>query len=165
MNQPMPVLKHAPRPDRDVMAETFKLSSRLGAQPHPEDAVRVGIMRRIAAARLRYHGLSPLVEDVTLIVSELLTNAVQRGKGTVNITMRVDVGDLRITVTDDGAGRAIPSAPSADDESGRGLSIVVQLVRERGGEWGTKHRSDGKDGKHVWCTVPVTHNAQAGSTE
>ncbi|MFF8946002.1 ATP-binding protein [Streptomyces sp. NPDC014864] len=98
------------------------------------DASHVGMVRR-GTARLRYCGLERLVHDTTLIVSELVTNAVQHGSGTrVTFTMTVQDGFLNLAVHDE-TPSAIPKPerPGADAESGRGLFLVDLLVRELGG--------------------------------
>src|SRR4051794_16799434 len=51
-------LRMNPHRGGDVLNERFRVAPLRGdAQPRAEDACRVGIMRRIAAARLRYRGL------------------------------------------------------------------------------------------------------------
>ncbi|WP_234322502.1 ATP-binding protein [Streptomyces sp. NRRL S-1314] len=52
-----------------------------GGEISERDARRVGMARKLTAARLRYCGLEALVDDAKLIVSELVTNAIQHGSG------------------------------------------------------------------------------------
>ncbi|MFJ8488447.1 ATP-binding protein [Streptomyces sp. NPDC094038] len=122
-----------------------------GVPPRPEDAYRVGVMRRIAAARLRYFRLEAMTDDVMLIVSELLTNALLHS-GTTEIGLKLTVGDgtLRITITDGMPGSATPKQVTDNAESGRGLVLVEALVETSGGDWGT---SD--SGAETWCSLPV----------
>ncbi|MET7809739.1 ATP-binding protein [Streptomyces sp. NPDC005395] len=136
------------------MSERFKVVPGQGT-PRPEDACRVGVMRRIASARLRYCGLHALTEDVSVIVSELLTNALLHS-ATDEITLKIttDGGFLRVAVHDGMPGHAAPRDAGEDAESGRGLFLVDALVSERGGEWGTADA-----GATTWCRLAVPDTA------
>jgi anti-sigma regulatory factor (Ser/Thr protein kinase) len=120
--------------------------------PRPRDAARVGVLRRIAAARLKHRGLDALVGDVLLITSELLTNALLHS-GTTEITLNLAVRDgcLRITVVDGMPGRAERRNADDEAETGRGLSLVEVLSKQNGGSWGTS-----EDGAATWCSLRVT---------
>jgi anti-sigma regulatory factor (Ser/Thr protein kinase) len=134
------------------MSERFKVAPRCGdAPPRAEDAFRVGVMRRITAARLRHCGLEVMMGEVMLIVSELLTNAVLHS-GTTEISLNVAVRDgfLHIAVRDGMPGCAEPKPADVNAESGRGLALIEALVAERGGTWGT---SDA--GTTTWCRLSV----------
>ncbi|MFC9915367.1 ATP-binding protein [Streptomyces sp. NPDC127197] len=138
------------RRDGEVMRERIEVAPRLGDDPlRPQDANRVGAMRRIAAAKLRYCGLGALIDEVMVIVSELLTNAVLHS-GTKEITLSLSVRDgfLRVTVTDGMPGGATRQAANEDAESGRGLALVEALVAEHGGTWGTND-----NGAETWCSL------------
>ncbi|WP_243762151.1 ATP-binding protein [Streptomyces sp. Tu 3180] len=111
----------------------------------------MGAARRLAAARLRYCGLETLVDDATLIVSELVTNAIQHGRGAqVTFTMTVRDGFLRMAVHDETTGRPVVHDADNDAEHGRGLFLVDCLTAAHGGTWGT---SDG--GATTWCHLAV----------
>ncbi|MEU9523278.1 ATP-binding protein [Streptomyces sp. NPDC048224] len=136
----------------DVMSERFKVATVPGRPPRPEDACRVGVMRRIAAARLRYCGLHALTDDVSVIVSELLTNALLHS-ATDEITLKItaDGGFLRVAVHDGMPGGASPRVvDDATVESGRGLPLVNALATARGGTWGTADA-----GATTWCRLAV----------
>ncbi|MEV7020155.1 ATP-binding protein [Streptomyces sp. NPDC093991] len=116
-----------------------------------QDAHRVGTARKLTAARLRHCGLEALVDDVTLIVSELVTNAVQHSSGAqVTFTMTVRDGFLRLTVHDGTPGRPVARNTPDDAERGRGLFLVGILAAAHGGTWGTDH-----DGATIWCALAV----------
>lgn len=136
----------------NVMSERFKVTARRGdAPPRAEDACRVGIMRRIAAARLRYCGLEAMTADVMVIVSELLTNALMySGTTEIGLSIAVEGESLHIVVHDGMPGGAAPTTVDDDAESGRGLLLVEALVKENGGTWGT---SDA--GATTWCSLTV----------
>lgn len=107
----------------------------------------VGQMRHITATCLRNWGLADLTDSATLVVSELVTNAVRYGKGHP-IGLRVSTGadELRIEVVDGSTRR--PRLQEADDdaENGRGLALVAALARE----WGVS-----RDGMTTWCALDL----------
>ncbi|GAB2451585.1 hypothetical protein GCM10027073_20600 [Streptomyces chlorus] len=136
----------------DRMSVCFEVCPPRDGNGVPEDdARRVGMARRLTAARLRYCGLEPLVDDATLIVSELVTNAIQHGDGAqITFTMTVRDGFLHLAVHDEMPGR--PVARRADDtaERGRGLFLVNCLASAHGGTWGTS--GDGT----TWCKLALS---------
>ncbi|MFC9916307.1 ATP-binding protein [Streptomyces sp. NPDC127197] len=122
-----------------------------GRRTSERNGRRVQMARRVTAARLRFCGLNWLVDDATLIVSELVTNAiVHSGTTSVTLTVRLLDGVLRISVTDGVPGTPAPSQPDADAEGGRGLQLIEYLVSEHDGRWGVAEQ-----GATVWCTLPV----------
>jgi anti-sigma regulatory factor (Ser/Thr protein kinase) len=118
-----------------------------GRLPLPEDAARVGAMRRVVTARLRYCGLATMSDAVTVAVSELLTNSILHSGGTsITLLMVVEDDALRVSVADGMPGRATPRDAGADEESGRGLQLLDFLVQEHAGSWGTSATGD-----ETWC--------------
>jgi anti-sigma regulatory factor (Ser/Thr protein kinase) len=69
-----------------------------------------------------------LIDDVVLIASELVTNAVRGGADWIDLTVRLTRGRLDLVVGDDAGGW--PVLATADDGAvgGRGLGIVDQLA-------------------------------------
>lgn len=92
-------------------------------------------------------GSGALEEDVCLVVSELVTNALLHGGGPITFTMSVRDGVARVAVEDVNPSppRLQPLDPSAD--RGRGLHIVQALSQDYGWEV-----IEG-DGKVVWSIV------------
>lgn len=136
----------------DRMSVCFEVCPSQAGHGIPErDARRVGMARRVTAARLRYCGLETLVDDATLIVSELVTNAIQHSRGTqVTFTMTVHDGFLHLAVHDETPGRPIVHDADDDAEHGRGLFLVDCLAAARGGTWGTSN-----EGATTWCRLAV----------
>jgi anti-sigma regulatory factor (Ser/Thr protein kinase) len=92
---------------------------------------------------------SEVIDDCSLVVSELTSNAVTAGSTVVSITVEVHRDHLRIAAHDDGPGVPRPgTARRPDDRGGRGLPIVDSLSRA----WGVEHQSYGKQ---VWAEVAV----------
>ncbi|MGD3111584.1 ATP-binding protein [Streptomyces sp. YGL11-2] len=111
------------------------------------DLKAVGEVRRELRQLLRRWALPDGREaadaDVaTLLVSELVTNALVHADGGAVVTARI-TDRLRVEVRDFAAGRPEPRAATADGTSGRGL----MLVRSLADAWGI--RSEGI-GKCVW---------------
>lgn len=80
-----------------------------------------------------------LADDAVLVTSELVTNAVEHGGGSVDLELAVEADRVRISVTSK-AGATEPRRANADADSdgGRGLAIVEQL----GEQWGWHRRGD-----------------------
>jgi anti-sigma regulatory factor (Ser/Thr protein kinase) len=94
-------------------------------------------------------GIDGEADTATLLVSELVTNAVRHAGTTLGITMTRETDYLRVAVSD-GAVSTWPKLvePTVDDEGGRGLWLVDRLARA----WGT---SSGTDGKAVWFELDL----------
>ncbi|MEV8058780.1 ATP-binding protein [Streptomyces antimycoticus] len=116
-----------------------------------EDARRVRDMRRLARARLCLCDLDDMADDVELIVSELITNAIQHSHGTqVTMTLRLVSEVLRLTVRDDTRRRPRIQRPRDEAENGRGLFLVRQIAEQHWGSWGIS-----PDGTITWCALPI----------
>ena len=81
-----------------------------------------------------------VLDALSLVVSELVTNAVMHGQGAIRLRLRVDAGDLRGEVIDDGGGFEHElRAAGHFATSGRGLLIVDRLTTRWGVHEGTTH--------------------------
>ena len=114
-------------------------------EPRPSTVPQV---RAEVAARLADWRLEPLTDTVELLVSELVTNALVHGAGSIGLRMikaahATEGGCLLCEVYDDGADLPRLRHADATDESGRGLQLVSHLAAR----WGT-HRTE--RGKVVW---------------
>jgi anti-sigma regulatory factor (Ser/Thr protein kinase) len=93
-------------------------------------------------------GQITLVDDVLLVVSELVTNALRHGSGQITLTLEVDGELVVVTVGDEGPGRPRVLDPvERGAEGGRGLALVAAV----GQDWGVRPTADG--GKVVWCVL------------
>jgi anti-sigma regulatory factor (Ser/Thr protein kinase) len=71
---------------------------------------------------------TPHSDDVLLIVSELVTNSVRAGAGTIDVGLVAKRGRVEIEVTDDAEGWPVRKSASFEDLGGRGLAIVEKLA-------------------------------------
>jgi serine phosphatase RsbU (regulator of sigma subunit) len=99
-------------------------------------------IRAQVAARLAGWGLHGLTDTAQLLVSELVTNALVHGAGSLGVRL-IKGRTLLCEVHDDGADMPHLRHADATDESGRGLQLVHHLAER----WGT-HRT--ATGKIVW---------------
>ncbi|MFF7602931.1 ATP-binding protein [Streptomyces mirabilis] len=106
-------------------------------------------MRRLVAARLRLCGLPELVEPMTLLTSELVTNALEHGDGPgVSLLLVCSNKTVRLTIDDGSRESPRMRTPELDAESGRGLWIVESIASEYGGSWGVS-----PDSTKTWCAL------------
>ena len=106
---------------------------------------------RIARAALREHYAGALrratFADLELVVSELVTNAVEHGRGTIRVLIEHSEEEIRGSVSDHGSGFAYrPRALGGTQDRGRGLAIVDVLVTK----WGIRRGST-----QVWFAISL----------
>ncbi|MEU3058063.1 ATP-binding SpoIIE family protein phosphatase [Streptomyces griseus] len=117
------------------------------------EPVSVGRARELATGQLAAWGLEELSFATELVVSELVTNAVRYGGGPLGLRLIRD-RTLVCEVSDTGHTSPHLRHSAEDDEGGRGLFIVAQLVQR----WGTRYTPTGKT---IW-TEQALPSAGAG---
>ena len=122
--------------------------------PVGREPAEVGRAREWAREALPRWRLCEHADLVELIVSELVTNAIQHGHGKIGISLSYTHGDLWIEVTDQGPERPRLRHPSPDDTSGRGLALIEALTTLKGGALGCIDPTSGP-GKTVYAAVPL----------
>ena len=93
------------------------------------------------------------LDDVVLIVSELVTNAIRHGAAPgdfLRLILDADDHRTRIEVHDPSRTRPHVHAATSQDDYGRGLAIVDALCP---GSWGV---TDTEGGKAVWAEVKAS---------
>lgn len=86
-------------------------------------------------------------DDIVLVVSELVTNALLHGHGTPMVRLFDGADRIRVEVCDDSP--LLPVSHRVTPTSGLGLRVVEQLSSA----WGASRRGRGKV---VWCELPAT---------
>ncbi|MCF2531789.1 ATP-binding protein [Yinghuangia soli] len=109
----------------------------------------VGEARHWAAKWLAGQGIPDhVIDDVTLCLSEVTTNAVRHHGSTTPLHVRLAIHAtvVRLSVQDDNCAPPSPRSPAEDDENGRGYVILDALAAT----WGF---SSSARGKTVWCDI------------
>jgi anti-sigma B factor antagonist len=120
----------------------------------PFTASSVGVARRHLVSDLIEAGVrAPAVTDAALVISELLSNALQHAGplpgSSIRVAWDLDGDSVRVSVSDGGGPtQPEPSEPTLTTTGGRGLRIVARLSRR----WGTLCDDDGST---VWAEVLV----------
>jgi anti-sigma regulatory factor (Ser/Thr protein kinase) len=112
-----------------------------------------GLVRRLLST-LFVSLPSDRLADLVLASSELVTNAIHHGDGTLAVTVWPGSSLVRVDVTDNGRAAPLPRlSPYDDDEIGWGLSIVDTLSTR----WGATLNIDGP-GKTTWIEMGEAPN-------
>lgn len=130
----------------------------------PEPA-SVAAGRAAVRELLREAGREDLVEAGTLLVSELVTNAMLHAGTHIDLTAHVDEGGLRVEVSDGSRHLPVRRHYGANAGTGRGMMMLEQMVDG----WGVYRHSLGKT---VWFHlthgdhhVPVLFREDLGSVD
>src|SRR4051812_18875521 len=153
------------RPDwsnRGCSASGPSARSRCGGGGHvlggfgvPHSPVSAAVARQRVCTLLLAQNIAPtLVDDVALVISELVGNAVRHATGLPSGGLHVDwevrPGVVEVAVTD-GGGDSEPRARNASVEAqgGRGLAIVDAISSD----WGVRHQGSVTT---VWASLGDT---------
>jgi anti-sigma regulatory factor (Ser/Thr protein kinase) len=121
----------------------------LGALPGAVPCARLH-----ARLLIREWGLAALASDVEILVSELVTNAVQATRALgqtvpVRLWLLADAARVLIIIWDASPQLPVRAGASTEAESGRGLLLVEALSHQ----WGTSAAPAG--GKTVWALIAM----------
>ncbi|MEV6792938.1 ATP-binding protein [Streptomyces sp. NPDC051320] len=122
---------------------------------------RIGQVRRIVSAQLRYWHLDPLIDQAALGVTELLTNVHRHAEPDKLCTVEMDLLLDRLTVSVRDHDPRIPTVSTADQLAtcGRGLSMIAAVSES----WGIRPQGDA--GKVVWFTLPASASGTLAAVE
>ncbi|MFC9280486.1 ATP-binding protein [Streptomyces collinus] len=120
---------------------------------------RIGQVRRIVSAQLRYWHLDPLIDRAALGVTELLSNVHRHARPDKSCVVELELLVDRLTVSVRDHDPRLPVVADAAEDAalstcGRGLAMVAAMSES----WGA--RPEGEDGKVVWFTLPATTTAR-----
>lgn len=124
--------------DSGLRQETFSAAA--------TDATAVRRIRREVASTCRDWGWAARTEEVELLVSELVTNAVLHVGGMVTVTLTATSDRLTVSVSDTSVQSPSLRAEDVWRTSGRGLAIVSAIADE----WGVDPSGPGKS---VWFSL------------
>jgi hypothetical protein len=137
--------------ERDGVRRALEVS--IARHPYPDgdrlcgtDAARPRQLRRLVRASLIYWGHPQLIEVAELLLTELVTNALQHGRGDVGV--RVYLKHKRCVIEVDDGSPLRPKLQHAGpaDEGGRGLLLVESLAES----WEVS-----EDGTTTKCALPL----------
>ena len=97
------------------------------------EPISVGEARRLVVRTLLEWDLPHLEEVATLLVSEVVTNAVLHARTGLALELRLQGPVLRITVSDGSPRQPLRRHNSLESSTGRGIGLVETLANE----WGT----------------------------
>jgi anti-sigma regulatory factor (Ser/Thr protein kinase) len=106
----------------------------------PSEPRSLGATRRFVATTLMSWDLHHCVEDASIVVSELATNAVIHAQSDYTVDLSSDGAALRVSVRDASPVVPVLRHPAPTTTSGRGLILVTSIARR----WGTELVDDGK---------------------
>jgi anti-sigma regulatory factor (Ser/Thr protein kinase) len=150
----------------DAVRPSERLASSACELPAAYESVREA--RHFTCTTLRRWGLCELVDNVALVASELVTNALRHGVGTdtgphptaaqtspppvVRLGLARWTSRVVVSVRDPNSQGPVPRTPDFVAESGRGLHLVASCCET----WGW-HPLMGA-GKVVWALFPAPSN-------
>jgi sodium/proline symporter len=112
-----------------------------------EDSVRSPARARAAAADLvEEFRLDGIRDELVLVVSELVTNAVRHASPPVCLELQADAERVTVAVADGSPLRPLPRPALDDAEGGRGLPMIDLLAAETGVR-------PNPPGKTVWAAL------------
>ncbi|MFD4137573.1 MULTISPECIES: ATP-binding protein [unclassified Streptomyces] len=117
---------------------------------------RIGQVRRIISAQLRYWHLDPLIDQAALGVTELLTNVHRHAQPDKTCTVDIELLLDRLTVSVHDRDPRLPTVGAMDGlaTSGRGLALIAAVSES----WGV--RPEGDLGKVVWFSLPAAYTPE-----
>ena len=115
------------------------------------DLPEVPDARMFVASVLESRGV-PVTDDVLLVTSELVTNAVRHGEGEVEVRVDVGAAAVRLEVLDEGAVvvEEPPGGKPVDRSGGWGLHLVRALSQA----WGSGLDAHGRT--LVWAELELS---------
>jgi anti-sigma regulatory factor (Ser/Thr protein kinase) len=127
---------------------------------------RIGQVRRIVSAQLRYWHLDPLIDRAALGVTELLTNVHRHAQPDKMCTVEIELVLDRLMVSVHDHDPRLPVVEDMPDNlleadtlatRGRGLAMVAAVSES----WGV--RPDGEAGKVVWFALSAPSAVKAAT--
>jgi anti-sigma regulatory factor (Ser/Thr protein kinase) len=106
----------------------------------PSDTSAPGLARAAARRHLSGKICPERLAELSLVISELVSNAIEHGRGQVIFRLRFDKGTVSGEVIDQGGGFEHEiRAQGPEDLRGRGLFLVAELADRWGVRDGTTH--------------------------
>jgi hypothetical protein len=147
------------RTNGTVLAMAWSWTSQLPPTAGAPAAARSFVEGSLHGAYRHPAAVAETCDDLVVIVSELVTNAVQAATTSLRIDLDIDGPSVRLAVTDVATGMpAVPGRAADDQPFGRGLAIVAALSRE----WGVVPVPGHPAGKTVWARLALPEPPDVG---
>jgi anti-sigma regulatory factor (Ser/Thr protein kinase) len=115
----------------------------------PPRAASATRARELVMSQCAAWGLESIRDDLALVITELVANAVRHAGTDIEICVQPIEGGVRLEVRDKSTRPLRPRAALSSDEGGRGLLLVDALA--------TRYGVQGEpDGKRVWAELAVS---------
>jgi DNA-binding response OmpR family regulator len=124
----------------ELLDEVGRAAVRTEVSQFEPDVSTVPLAREFVRRRLHEWGVDQLLEEASLIVTELAANAVLHAASAYEVRLSHTARAVRIEVADGDAGTPEPQPFSAVAETGRGIVLVSALSAS----WGIEDRPRGK---------------------
>ena len=124
----------------DLLDDVGRTTERHASERFEPDVASVPLAREFARRCLRDWGAEHLVEQASLVVTELATNAVLHAGSPYDVRLTHSGGVLRIEVADGDPGTPEPQPYSEVSETGRGIVLVSAVSAS----WGIEAQPHGK---------------------
>jgi anti-sigma regulatory factor (Ser/Thr protein kinase) len=128
------------REDRWDPTNRFVVHRAEETRSFPGGSSAIGEARHFVAQTLCSWGLGQLVDDASIIVSELATNAIMHARSDFAVSLSSHGDAVRVSVRDRSPVMPVRRNPLPATISGRGLRMVTALTRR----WGTEVVGNGK---------------------
>ncbi|MYQ91460.1 hypothetical protein GTY20_09030 [Streptomyces sp. SID4946] len=119
------------------------------------DKALVAQVRRSVRAALTSWGAGGVADDMAVVASELVSNALEHAGGAAAVRLRLADGRALLEVEDGSARWPAPRRADAEAIEGRGLLLVEALAAQ----WGWSPSARG--GKTVWAALAVPAGREA----
>ncbi len=117
--------------------------------PHRVDSIPAA--RLFLAALLEgWDVADQVIDEASLLATELMANAVEHGSGVVHLEIEVQDGLLRVGVHDGAVELPVQRDVTETDLGGRGIWLVQSIARD----WGSDSSGEAP-GKTVWFELTI----------
>lgn len=113
----------------------------------PRDTASAAVARRWVVATCARWGCERELDQIMLVVSELVTNAVVHARSSCTLRLSRRGDSVRVDVVDGGEGSPDLHRPDESAENGRGLYLISAMSSA----WGVEPMTSG--GKSVWAEL------------
>jgi two-component sensor histidine kinase len=117
----------------------------------PAPDVPAGVRRRLGPVLEAWHVEGENAEDVLLVVTELVANAIDHAGTPFEITLHREPGVLHVSVRDGCTAPPEPRGRNPHASRGRGLLVVQAVCRD----WGYEVHDAERPGKTVRAELPA----------